>query len=76
MRICKIKFYKYIYQKIKNIFFSCGSKYYVWGVSCAEMYKKKIAEIFILAFKKEIKIQYVTNKKKNIFIWVKVFLIL
>ena len=38
--------------------------------------KKKIAEIFILAFKKEIKIQYVTNKKKNIFIWVKVFLIL
>ena len=50
--------------KIKNIFFSCGSKYYVWGVSCAEMYKKKIAEIFILALKKEIKIQYVTNKKK------------
>ena len=38
--------------------------------------KKKIAEIFILALKKEIKIQYVTNKKKNIFIWVKVFLIL
>ena len=64
MRICKIKFYKYIYQKIKNIFFSCGSKYYVWGVSCAEIYKKKKAKIFIFALKKEIKIKKVTNKKK------------
>ena len=53
---------------MRDIFFSCGSKYCVWGVSCAEMYKKKIAEIFILAFKKEIKIQYVTNKKKYFYL--------
>ena len=73
MRICKIKFYKYIYPLKeggnKNIFSLVVGVSIMYGEFLAQKcIKKKIAEIFILAFKKEIKIQYVTNKKKYFYL--------